>query len=354
MIHVAQIGCGYWGPNLLRNFSANRDCQVRWVAEESAERRAYVEQHYPGVRTTASWEEVLADEQVDAVVIATPAATHYQLAKHALSAGKAVFVEKPLATSVQECEELGRLSASVRRPLMVGHTFLYNAVVRRMKQLMDSGEVGAVFYLYCSRLNLGKVRSDVNAWWNLAPHDISILLYLLDGELPATVSARGMDYIQPGIEDVVFATLTWENRVTAHVHVSWLDPGKTRRVTLVGSRRMLVYDDVSDDKLCVLDRGVDRIPRLGEGMEYDDFDRHQILHRSGDIWLPHVESTEPLRTEAAHFLECVRTGNTPLTGPDHARDVVAVLEAGQLSLQAGGQPQPVCASRKRSHDTLAA
>lgn len=352
MIQLAQIGCGYWGPNLLRNFSANRDCHVRWVAEESAERRSYVEQHHPGVRTTQYWEEVLADEQVDAVVIATPAATHHNLARQALEAGKAVFVEKPLAMTVAEAEELGRLSAAVRRPLMVGHTFLYNAAVRRMKQLLDSGEVGAVFYLYCSRLNLGKVRSDVNAWWNLAPHDVSILLYLLDGELPATVSARGTDYIQPGVEDVVFATLTWKNRVTAHVHVSWLDPGKVRRVTLVGSRRMIVYDDVSDDKLSVLDRGVDRIPRLGEGMEYDDFDQYQIRHRSGDIWLPHVEFAEPLRTEAAHFLECVRTGGTPLTGPAHARDVIAVLEAGQRSLLAGGQPQPV--SEEKYHDTLAA
>jgi predicted dehydrogenase len=352
MIQLAQIGCGYWGPNLLRNFSANRDCHVRWVAEESAERRAYVEQHHPGVRTTRHWEEVLADEQVDAVVIATPAATHHRLTKQALEAGKAVFVEKPLAMTVAESVELGRLSAAVGRPLMVGHTFLYNAAVRRMKQLLDNGEVGAVFYLYCSRLNLGKVRSDVNAWWNLAPHDVSILLYLLGGELPATVSARGTDYIQPGIGDVVFATLTWANRVTAHIHVSWLDPGKVRQVTLVGSRRMIVYDDVSDDKLCVLDRGVDRIPRLGEGMEYDDFDQYQIQHRSGDIWLPHVEFTEPLRTEAAHFLECVRTGATPLTGPAHARDVVAVLEAGQRSLAAGGQPQPV--SKEGCHDALAA
>lgn len=354
MIHIAQLGCGYWGPNLLRNFYSNRDCHVAWVAEQSPERREYVEQNYPRVRTTPSWEEALSDPQVDAVVIATPAATHYTLTKTALQAGKAVFVEKPLAMSLAESRDLARISEEVGRPLMVGHTFLYNAAVRHMKRLMDNGDVGAVFYLYCSRLNLGKVRSDVNAWWNLAPHDISILLYLLDGALPATVSARGMDYIQPGVEDVVFASLTWENRVTANVHVSWLDPGKVRRVTLVGSRRMIVYDDVSDDKLCVLDRGVDRVPRLGEGMEYDNFDQHQILHRSGDVWLPHIDFAEPLRAEAAHFLECVRTGQTPLTGPQHGCDVVAVLEAGQRSLRDGGRPQTVDGARRETRDTLAA
>jgi predicted dehydrogenase len=354
MINLAQLGCGYWGPNLLRNFSANRDCRVSWVAEQSAARREYVEQQYPSIRTTASWEDVLADPEVDAVAIATPAASHYALTRAALLSGKAAFVEKPLAMSLAEARELTRLAADQQLPLMVGHTFLYNAAVRRMKHLLDSGDVGAVFYLYCSRLNLGKVRADVNAWWNLAPHDISILLYLLDGELPTTVTARGMDYIQPGVEDVVFATLTWENRITANVHVSWLDPGKVRRVTLVGSRRMIVYDDVSDDKLCVLDRGVDRVPRLGEGMEYDHIDQHQILHRSGDIWLPHLDFAEPLRAEAAHFLECVRTGRTPLTDGDHGCDVVAVLEAGQRSLQAGGQPQRVAGSGRDQRVSAAA
>lgn len=341
MIQIAQLGCGYWGPNLLRNFAAHPDCRVRWVAEESAERRNYVERSFSGVETTSQWERAVSDPEVDAVVIATPAATHAHLVRVALEMGKHVFVEKPLAMSRREAEELGRLSESAGRVLMVGHTFLYNPAVRYLKQLMDDGQFGAVFYLYSSRLNLGKVRADVNAWWNLAPHDVSILLYLMDGQLPTTVSATGMDYIQPGVEDVVFASLTWRNRVTAQVHVSWLDPGKVRRLTLVGSRKMAVYDDVSDDKICLLDRGVDRIPKLGEGMDYDHQDAYQIRHRTGDIHLPHIDFQEPLKLEAAHFLECVRTGQTPLTGPDHARDVVSVLEAGHRSLREGGQGQPI-------------
>jgi predicted dehydrogenase len=342
MITVAQLGCGYWGPNLLRNFTAQRDCRVKWVAEASPERRAYVEQNYPRTAAVADWEAAVADSEVDAVVVATPASTHYELVKAALLAGKSAFVEKPLAMSVSEADELVRLAADRRLTLMVGHTFLYNAGVRYMKRLMDEGQLGAVFYLYCSRLNLGKVRSDVNAWWNLAPHDVSILLYLM-GELPVTVSARGMDYIQPGIEDVVFATLTWANRVAAHIHVSWLDPGKIRKVTLVGSRKMVVYDDVSDEKICVLDRGVDRVPKAGEDMHYDHlnpFDFH-LMHRTGDICLPHIDFQEPLKVETGHFLECVRTGQTPLTGPKHARDVVAVLEAGQRSLREQGRQQSV-------------
>lgn len=341
MIRIAQLGCGYWGPNLLRNFAAQPGCQVRWVVEESPERRTYVERQFPGIETTSQWERAVVDPEVDAVVIATPAATHAALTRAALESGKHVFVEKPLAMSTREAEALGRLATSAGRALMVGHTFLYNPAVLYLKRLMDEGQFGAVFYLYSSRLNLGKVRSDVNAWWNLAPHDVSILLHLMDGELPVTVSATGMDYIQPGVEDVVFASLTWANRVTAQIHVSWLDPGKVRRLTLVGSRKMAVYDDVSDDKICLLDRGVDRIPKLGEGMDYDAPDGYQIRHRTGDIHLPHIDFQEPLKLEAAHFLECIRTGETPRTGPDHARDVVAVLEAGQRSLRESGRGEPV-------------
>ena len=175
----------------------------------------------------------------------------------------------------------------------------------------------------------------MNAWWNLAPHDVSILLYLMNGELPVSVSAYGMDYIQAGIEDVVFATLTWANRVTAHIQVSWLDPGKVRKMTLVSSRKMLVYDDVSDDKVTILDKGIDRIPKAGESMDYDNFNNYQLFHRAGDIWLPKINFQEPLKTEIAHFLDCVRTGNTPLTGPQHGRDVVVVLDAGQQALKSG-------------------
>jgi predicted dehydrogenase len=345
MTTLSQLGCGYWGPNLLRNFSAQANCLVKWVAETSPERRAYVDANFPKTRTTPDWEKALTDPEVDAVVVATPAATHFDLAKRALGAGKHVFVEKPLATSTAEADVLVKLAATAGKVLMAGHTFLYNAAVRYAKKLLDDGELGPLYYLYSQRLNLGQVRSDVNAWWNLAPHDVSILLYLRDGALPATVSANGVDYIQPGVEDVVFATLTWPDRVAAQIHVSWLDPGKVRRTTLVGSRKMVVYDDVSDDKIAVVDKGVDRVPKVGERMDYDESGAYQLLHRTGDVWLPRIKFDEPLKVEASHFLDCVRNGKEPMSGPAHARDVVAVLEAGQRSLRDGGRPVAVEAPR---------
>jgi predicted dehydrogenase len=337
MIVATQLGCGYWGPNLLRNFSAQPGCHVKWVAETSPQRRAYVEANFPKTKTTAHWEEAIDDPEVDAVIIATPASTHYALAMAALVAGKHVFVEKPLAMCTSEADDLVSAAVHAKRTLMVGHTFLYSNAVHYIKRLLAEGGLGPLYFMYSQRLNLGQVRSDVNAWWNLAPHDVSILLFLMDGELPISVTAHGVDHIQPGIEDIVFATLTWANRVTAHVQVSWLDPGKVRKMTVVGSRKMVVYDDVGEDKVAVFDKGVDRVPRLGERMDYDRIDDYHLAHRIGDVWLPRIESQEPLHAESAHFLECVRTGQTPLTGPQHARDVVAVLEAGQRSLHEQGR-----------------
>jgi predicted dehydrogenase len=333
---LAQIGCGYWGPNLLRNFSAQRNCWVKLVAEVSEERRRYVDSNFPKSKTISDLNVVLEDPEIDAVVIATPAASHYQLTKRALENGKHVFVEKPLATTTREADELVALAATKNKTLMAGHTFLYNAAVRYAKNLLDEGELGQVYYIYSQRLNLGQVRSDVNAWWNLGPHDVSILLYLMKGVLPISVSAVGVSYIQPGIEDVVFATLTWEDGITAHIHVSWLDPGKVRKMTFVGSRKMVVYDDVSDDKIMIFDKRVDRVPKIGERMDYDQFNNYQLIHRTGDVLLPRISFQEPLKVEAAHFLECVQTGQAPLTGPEHARDVVSILEAGQESLKHDG------------------
>jgi predicted dehydrogenase len=334
MITVAQIGCGYWGPNLLRNFSANPNCRVKWLADQSEQRQAYVRENYPQTQTTSQAEDLINDPEVDAIVVATPASTHFELAKSCLKAGKHVLVEKPLAMFTKEADELVSLATSAQKTLMVGHSFLYNAAVNYAKKLVDDGELGDTYYMYSQRLNLGQVRSDVNAWWNLAPHDVSILLYLMNGEMPVAVTAHGIDYIQPGIEDVVFATMTWKNGVTAHIHVSWLDPGKIRRMTLVGSRKMVVYDDVSDDKIKVFDKGVDRIPKIGEQMDYDNFNNYQIMHRTGDIFIPKINFQEPLKLEVAHFLDCITTGETPITGPKHARDVVAVMEMVQKALEA--------------------
>jgi predicted dehydrogenase len=334
-ITVGQIGCGYWGPNLLRNFSANPKCQVKWLADQSPQRQAYVEENYPKTKTTFEADDVIHDPEVDAIVIATPASSHYQLAKTCLQAGKHILVEKPLAMCAEEADHLVALAAEVNKTLMVGHSFLYNAAVNYAKKLLDDGELGDTYYIYSQRLNLGQVRSDVNAWWNLAPHDVSILLHLMNGEMPISVTAHGIDYIQPGIEDVVFASLTWANRVTAYIQVSWLDPGKVRRFTIVGSQKMVVYDDVSDDKIKVFDKGVDRIPKIGERMDFDNPNSYQIKHRAGDILIPKIDFQEPLKVEINHFLECIETGNTPITGPKHARDVVAILEMVQKALDAG-------------------
>ena len=333
---IAQIGCGYWGPNVLRNFSAQPACWVKFVAEINPERQAYVRANFPRSKVVSDLDTILNDKDVDAVVIATPASSHYELAKKVLESGKHAFVEKPLATSTAEADELVKLAESSGRSLMAGHTFLYNAAVRYAKTLLTDDQLGQLYYIYSQRLNLGQVRSDVNAWWNLAPHDVSIMLYLMNGELPVSVSAVGVSYIQPGIEDVVFATLKWATGVTGHIHVSWLDPGKIRKMTLVGSRKMVIYDDVSDDKITIFDKGVDRVPKIGERMDYDQSSgAYQLVHRSGDILLPKIAFPEPLKTEAAHFLECVRMGLPPLTGPKHARDVVAILEAGQMALASG-------------------
>lgn len=336
---LAQLGCGYWGPNLLRNFAGQPGCHVKWVADQSPARRSYVESLYPTTQTTDNWAVAVDDPEVDAVIIATPASSHYALTKAALQRDKHVFVEKPLAMTTTEADELVALAAARGRVLMVGHTFLYNDAVRYTKGLLDNGDLGDVYYMYSQRLNLGQVRTDVNAWWNLAPHDVSVFLYFMNGEPPASIAAHGFDYIQSGIADVVFATLTWKNGITANVQVSWLDPGKVRKMTLVGSRKMVVYDDIADDKISIVDKGIDRVPRAGERMDYDDKDAssYQLLHRFGDIVLPRIGFREPLKVESAHFVKCVRSGETPLTGPQHGRDVVAILEAGQRSLDQRGQ-----------------
>lgn len=331
---LAQLGCGYWGPNLVRNFSRLHNARLKWVVDTDPARRSYIEENFPKVQTSDDWKSILEDPEVEAVIIATAASTHFQFVKAALLAKKHVFVEKPLATSTLEADELVALAAHADRTLMVGHTFLYNPAVRYLKGILTRGDLGSLYYIYSHRLNLGQVRSDVNVWWNLAPHDVSILLYLMDGELPVSVSAHGADYIQDRIEDVAFVTLTWADKLIANIQVSWLDPAKVRRMTLVGTKKMVIYDDVLDQKITILDKGVDRVPIAGEKMDYDE-SGFKIQHRKGDVWQPQIPSEEPLHVEAKHFVECVQNKRTPLTGPAHARDVVAILEAGDQALKSG-------------------
>lgn len=334
MITLAQLGCGYWGPNLLRNYSALPNCRVKWVVDASEQRRQFVESNFPQSRTTSDAQVVLEDPEVDGVIIATPAASHATLVESFLKAGKHVFVEKPLATTTAEADRLVALAAALGKTLMVGHTFLYNASVRYMKSVIDSGDIGDIYYCYSQRLNLGQLRQDVNAWWNLAPHDVSIMLYLMNGELPNSVSARGVDYLQSGIEDVTFATLEWASRVTGSIHVSWLDPNKIRRVTVVGSKKMIVYDDVAENPITIYHKGFQKVE--GSSLTFDQ-PSHAWKPQHGDITIPAFARKEPLRVEAEHFLDCISKGTAPLTGGKHARDTVAVLEAVDQSQRLQGQ-----------------
>ncbi len=323
---LAQFGCGYWGPNLLRNFSALKNGRVKYVVDASAERRAFVQANFPRTQAIDSIATVLADPEVDAVVIATPAASHFELALAALNAGKHAFVEKPLATKVAEVDELSRVAAANKLVVMVGHTFIYNAAVRYVKKLVDAGDLGEIRYIYSQRLNLGRIRSDIDALWNFAPHDISIIQYWLGDPEPVTVSRQGMAYMQDGIDDVVFLSLAYPQKIIANIHVSWLDPQKVRKMIVVGSRKMVVYDDVADDKIAIYDKGIDRRAVLGENMDFDNPRPPEFNYRSGDILMPQVKFVEPLRVEAEHFLDSIKNQTTPLTGLGHARTVVSILE----------------------------
>jgi predicted dehydrogenase len=337
-VRIGQIGLGYWGPNLLRNMRTVQHARVIAVADTDEGRLAEVVQNGSVFTTTADFGDVLSHPDIDAVMIATPAASHGRLAHAALSAGKHVLIEKPLATSVEEGEGLIELARRKGLILMVGHTFLYNAAVRRLKEYVDQGELGEVFYIYSERLSLGRVRRDVNALWNFAPHDVSILLYLL-GHTPQEVSARGFVYLQDQIEDVVFITLVFAKNVSAHIHISWLDPHKVRRMTVVGSRKMAVYDDVSADARIVLyDRGVDRIPTADSPRDFKSFAEFQLRLRSGDVTIPALTFPEPLQVECQHFVDCIRNGQRPLTDGEHGLAVVRVLAAAQRSIGARGAP----------------
>jgi predicted dehydrogenase len=337
IVRLAQIGLGYWGPNLLRNLHAVPRAEVVAVADLSRERLAEVMRDGHPVPTTNDHREILARADVDAVVIATPAATHARLVGEALEAGKHVLVEKPLAMTVADGERIAALAERRRLVLMVGHTFLYNAAVRRLRQYIDEGELGDIFYLYSQRLNLGRVRQDVNALWNFAPHDVSIMMYLL-GRTPSEVSARGFAFLQPGVEDVVFMSLSFPGNVNSHVHISWIDPHKVRQMTVVGSQKMAVYDDVSADARIVLfDRGVDRVPTADSPRDFRSFAEFQLRLRSGDVTIPALKFPEPLRVECEHFVECIVEGRRPLTDGRHGVDVVRVLEAAERSMRSRGE-----------------
>jgi predicted dehydrogenase len=335
-IRVGQAGCGYWGPNLLRNLLANPGCSPVTVAEPSADRQAFLASQFPDIEIRRHWQDLVSDPNLDAVVIATPAASHFSIAHAALDAGKHVLVEKPIATSVSEVDQLIRLADRRGLVLMVGHTFIYSDAIRYLKKLVLEGELGDIVYLYSHRLNLGQLRSDVNAWWNLAPHDVSIQLYVTGNLNVETVSSRGRAFLQPNIEDVVMSNLTWHDGMMGLIHVSWLDPHKTRQLTVVGTRKMVVYDDLSEYKLTIFEKGFDRVPRLGERMDFDNPPSMYFRQRQGEVVMPYCPVREPLSVEIDHFLNCIRGEKIPETDGRHARAVVEILEAAQRSMKTGG------------------
>lgn len=346
---IGMIGCGYWGPNLLRCYNALEDLRVKVVADASPERRRFVQKSYPRIQVAEDGAQVLADPEITAVVIATPAENHAALVRAALEAKKDVFVEKPLALRTDQAAELARIAEREGRVLMVGHTFLYNGAVRELKRRIDAGDLGRIHYLYSQRLNLGIVRSDVNAAWNLAPHDISIGRYLL-GRDPVRVTANGVRALQPEaerLEDVVFLTLTYPDDVVMHVHVSWLDPNKVRTITVVGDRRMIVYDDVGEDKLKIYDKGITRDPIAADASwaspieQPTTFARFKMITRAGDLTIPNIRVPEPLQEECKHFALCLKTRQVPLSDAWGGVAVTAVLEAADRSLKRGGAPETV-------------
>jgi len=325
-LRVAVVGAGYWGPNLIRNFSEAPGGDVVAVADLSADRLAAIRKRFPAVRTVTDHRLLFADPTIDAVCLATPISTHRPLAEEAFAAGKHVFVEKPLAGTVADAEAIARAASRAGRTLMVGHTFVYNPAVVAVRALLVAGELGTIQYIDSQRVNLGLHQFDFNVLWDLGPHDVSIVLYWLDEE-PEWVQCTGGCFIQPGIEDVAFLTMGFPSGAIAHAHLSWLAPSKLRTMTVVGARKMAVYDDVQAvEKVKVYDHGVDSLSP----------DELRRSYRAGDIHSPRVPVTEALQIEVRHFIDCVRTGAVPRSDGEAGLRVVRALDAGTRSLRAGG------------------
>lgn len=331
MTTIAVVGAGGWGKNLIRNYFQIAEAELRYVCDLDEQKLKATENQYPGICTTNDFDEMLKDEELNAVVIATSGPTHYDLAKRALLANKDVYVEKPFVLNVAEAHELIELAEERKLVLMVGHLLEYHPVVVRLKEMIASGELGDVYYVYSQRLNLGTIREDENALWNFAPHDISSILYILDKE-PVDIAARGQSYLRDGVEDVVFFTLTFADKTMANIHVSWLDPHKVRKLTIVGSKKMAVFDDLeASEKLRIYDKGAEITT------DYDSYAEYIGL-RFGDVTIPYIKSGEPLRTECMHFLECVRDRSQPISDGHDGLRVVKVLDAAQRSLKNNGEP----------------
>lgn len=326
---VGVIGYGYWGPNLVRNFAEIDGYEVKWCADQRSDRRALVKKRYPSIGVTADAQEIFRDPAVDAVVIATPVSAHYPLAKQALESGKHVLIAKPMTRTVAEGEDLLELAQKKNLVLMVDHTFIYTGAVRKIKEFLDVGELGELYYLDSVRVNLGLFQSDIDVLWDLAPHDLAILTYLVHAA-PKFVSATGADHTGSGLVDVAYMTMHFENNFIAHVHANWLSPVKIRQMLIGGSRRMLVYNDMEpSEKVRVYDRGV-RVTTE------ESIHKTLVDYRTGDMWAPKLENREALGVECEHFLECVRLNKVPWSNATAGLSVVRMLEAAEQSIAKGG------------------
>lgn len=331
MIRIAVIGAGAWGFNHVRTFDRLPGCQLQVVVDREKQTLTRVAAHFRDVETQQDYASVVSRDDLDAVVVATSAESHYEIAKAALLAGKHVLVEKPLVLNSEQGREIVQLAEEKDLVLAVGHLLLYHPAVEKLKELMQSGQLGDIYYLYSSRINLGKVRTAENALWSFAPHDISVMLHLIDG-MPNLVSASGQAYLNPGVEDVAFFTLHFPGGAMGHGQVSWLDPHKIRKITVVGSKKMVVFDDMeSTEKIKLYDKGVDAPP------SYDSYGDYQTL-RIGDIIIPKIRMAEPLKNECLHFLDCIQKGRRPLADGREGLKVLRVLEAAQESLKNRGVP----------------
>ena len=330
MLNIAVIGCGYWGPNLIRNFYSIPECKVKLVCDIDKGRLEHMSRLYPGIETTNKIDYVINDAEVDAIAIATPVSYHFGMARKSLLAGKHTFIEKPLASSVKECEELIELAEKHNLTLMVGHTFIYSSAVRKIKEIINAGDIGEIMYISSRRLNLGLFQKDINVTWDLAPHEISIILYVM-GKAPVYVNCQGKAHITKGIEDVTNMTIDFNNGGFATIQSSWLDPNKVRETTFVGSKRMLVYNDLEQfEKIKIYDKRVDTPPH------YDTFAEFQYSYHHGDTYSPYINQVEPLKVECQHFLDCIKSGSKSDSSGIEGLKVVQVLEAASKSLGNGG------------------
>lgn len=332
MLRVGVIGYGYWGPNLVRNFNQTDGMELSVVCDLDENRLAQVKSQYPAVETTTSSRDVIEDPRIDAVAIATPCSTHYPLGKQALESGKHVLIEKPLTSKVKEAEELIELANTSGLTLMVDHTFLFHGAVNKIKEIIDSGGIGRIYYYDSVRVNLGVFQPDVNVLWDLATHDLSIMLYLL-GHEPVSVVGVGVSHFGDGIENIAYLTLDLSDDIIAHFHVNWLAPVKIRKVLIGGDQKMIVFDDLqADEKVCVFDKGVNM-----ESKSPQERQQARVEYRMGDMLAPKLDRTEPLHRMCQHFIDCINGKVEPISDGSFGLKVVKILEAGERSIKGKGQ-----------------